>query len=178
MTKAIIGYFRRHDQARDAIRALFAAGIDSHAISVLARSPVEAHELHQETGAAEDLERIIQHHPLGDVLDLLGEVESLLVPGFGGVLASGDLLTRIKADLEGTRGHLEPAEERGAITGALVGLGVPVDEAAHMERVMDSGQVLVVVHGAYDAAAARAALRPNKVETSRGAFRRYDHRGI
>ena len=167
MTKATVGYFRRHEQARDAIRALIAAGIDRHAISVLAQSPVEAHELHQETGAAEDLERIIQHHPLGDVLDMLGEVESLLVPSFGGVLASGDLLTRIKADLEGIRGHDGADEERGAITGALVGLGVPVDEAAHLERVVDSGEVLVVVHGTYDAAAAKAALRPNKVDTSR-----------
>jgi hypothetical protein len=164
--KPTVGHFRHHEQARQAIRALDAAGIDRHAISVLTRSPTEAHELHQETGAAEDLERIIQRHPLSDVLDIIGEVESILVPGFGGVLASGHLLTRIKVDLEDIRGRGGPKEERGAITGALVGLGIPVDEAARLERAVDSGQILVVVHGRYDAAAARAALLTSTAHTS------------
>jgi Heat induced stress protein YflT len=146
-----VGLFATYQQARDAIGALKAAGISPGAISVLARSPREARALHRETGAAEDLEAAVRHNLLRDVLALVGQIESVLVPGFGGVLGSGDLITAIRV-----RGPAD--EDRGAIAGALVGLGVPVQQAADLEQAVAQGQILVVVHGAYDAAAARAAL--------------------
>lgn len=143
--------FTRHAQARDAIRALTQAGISARAISVIARSPVEVQRLHLEAGAAEDLAATVRRDVLSEVLDVLGSIESLLVPGFGGVLITGDLFSHVSAVVEELR-------EGGAITAALVRLGVPAGEAAGLEHAVDEGQTLVVIHGTYDVRSARAAL--------------------
>src|SRR5262249_13031712 len=52
--------FRRHEEARDAIRALTKTGVRPRAISVIARSTLEVRALHRETGAAEDLEEKVR----------------------------------------------------------------------------------------------------------------------
>jgi hypothetical protein len=141
--------FRDHAHARDAIRALEAAGIEPASISVVARSASEADRLEHDTGASEDLEDATQHrHRLLDFVGWLGRVESAAVPGFGAVLGTGDLWQ----DVSGA------GSARGAITGALVGRGVPVDTAADLERAVFQGQILVVVHGAYNRAAVQSVL--------------------
>jgi hypothetical protein len=129
--------FAGHEQARAAITALEAAGIEARAISVLAPSAAEARALDRETGAAEDLQKAVRAHPLRDLLDWLGRIEAVAVPGFASVLATGDLGLHLARS--------SPA--RGAITAALVDLGVPVDEAAQLERAVHDGRILVVVHG-------------------------------
>jgi hypothetical protein len=145
---AVARVFAGHEQARDAIQALKASGVEPHAISVVARSSAEARALDHETGAAQDLEEAVKAHPLRDLLDWLGRIEAVAAPGFASVLATGDLGLHLTRE--------SPA--RGAITAALVDLGLSVDEAAHLEREVLDGQILVVVHGAFDTAAARSAL--------------------
>jgi hypothetical protein len=125
-------------QARQAIQALRSAGVPGDAISVLSRSTDDADEIERLTGASDDLEdAVVRHHPVADFVDWLGRVESVVVAGFGAVLGTGDLWQDV------ARG----AHNRGAITGALVGLGVPVDEAARFEESVQRGVVLLVVHG-------------------------------
>lgn len=143
--------FTSHAQARDAIRALTQAGIKPQAISVIARSPVEVHTVREETAVAKDLEADVMRGVFSEVVDVLGSVESLLVPGFAryGVLITGDLASHIKTVVEDNRAG-------GAIAASLVGLGVPADRAAAMERAFREGEILVVVHGADDTRAARA----------------------
>jgi hypothetical protein len=138
-----------HEQARDAIRALQAAGVQPRAISVVTRSPADADTLEHDTGASEDLEHASHQDRLTGFVDWLGRVGGVAVPGFGAVLGTGDLWRDISVAGSG----------RGSITGALVGVGVPVDEAADLERAVFAGQILVVVHGAYDVAAANSALQ-------------------
>jgi hypothetical protein len=150
---AVVRVFADHEQARDAIQALKASGVEPHVISVVARSSAEARALEHETGAAQDLEEAVKAHPLRDLLDWLGRIEAVAAPGFASVLATGDL------GLHLTRAS--PA--RGAITAALVNLGLSVDEAAHLEREVLDGQILVAVHGTFDAAAARSALEMNSM---------------
>jgi hypothetical protein len=82
----------------------------------------------------------------------VGSIESLLVPGYGGVLITGDLMSHVNAVMEDMR-------EGGAITAALEALGVPPDDAAALEQAVADGQTLVVVHGEYDPRSARAALQ-------------------
>jgi len=144
----IVRSFADHQQARAAVEAFKARGIEPQAISIVARSRAEAHLLDQETGAGQDLEEAVRAHPMRDLLDWLGRVEAFVVPGFSAVLATGDL------GLHLARGS--PAS--GAITAALVDLGVPVDEAARLERDVLDGRILVVVHGPSAVAAAAAAL--------------------
>jgi hypothetical protein len=140
---AVVRVFAGHIQAREAIRALEAAGVDRETISVVTRSTGEAETLEQDTGASEELEQATQHrHPLADFVEWLGKVESVAVPGFGAVMGTGDLLQ----DVSMAGGN------RGAITGALVGLGIAVDAAADYERAVFEGQILVVVHGSLDPA--------------------------
>lgn len=141
--------FTNHAQARDGIRAITQAGTNPRAISVIARSPVEVHTLHEETAVAEDLEAEVMRGLFAELVDVLGSVESLVVPAFGGVLITGDLAAHINAVMDDIR-------EGGAIAAALVGVGVPADQAATLERAVGKGDILVVVHGADDTREAQA----------------------
>lgn len=143
--------FATHQTAGDAIRALEAAGVDPRSISVVTRLPAEAQTLEHETGASEDLENASHRDRLGQFVDWLGRVGSVAVPGLGPVLGTGDLWRDISIAGSG----------RGSITGALVGVGLPVDEAADLERAVFQGQILVIVHGAYDPATAERVLHPS-----------------
>jgi Heat induced stress protein YflT len=145
----IVGVFREHLQARDAILALEVAGIEPDAISVLARAPGEARSLDLETGASRNLEGVTGNHRVHDVLDWLASIGGAL-PGFGPVAGTGNL------GLDVARAR----SERGAVTGALVGLGLAVDEAQRFEALVLAGQILVVVHGTANPSAARTALWP------------------
>jgi hypothetical protein len=141
--------FDRFPDARDAIHALEAAGVDARAISVVTRSPRDAETLEHDTGASDDLEDAsVDRGRLEQFVDWLGRVESVAVPGFGAVLGTGDLWQDIQVAGSG----------RGSITGALVGCGVQVDDAARLEQAVFEGKILVVVHGAQDAAAIQRAL--------------------
>jgi hypothetical protein len=64
--------FLSDQQALDAIRALTRAGVSPDEISVLARSSAEVHRLHDETGAAEDLEAGVNRDTGQEILDVLG----------------------------------------------------------------------------------------------------------
>jgi hypothetical protein len=145
----IVGVFREHALARDAILALEAAGIEPEAISVLARAPGEARSLDRETGASRDLEGVTSSHRMHDVLDWLASIGGAL-PGFGPVAGTGNLGLKVA----------RARSNRGAVTGALVGLGLSPDEAERYEGQVLAGQILVVVHGTADPSAARAALWP------------------
>lgn len=145
----IVGVFREHGAARDAILGLEAAGIEPEAISVLARAPGEARSLDLETGASRDLEGVTSTHRVHDVLDWLASIGGAL-PGFGPVAGTGNLGL-----------HVARAQsDRGAVTGALVGLGLAVDDAERYEAEVLAGHILVVVHGTANPAAARSALWP------------------
>ena len=146
---AIARAFSDYAQAQAAVRALQAAQVSPRSISVVARSPSEADRLERDTGVSEDLEDATQHrHRFADLVDWLGRVESAVVPGFGAVLGTGDLWQDVTVGGNG----------RGSITGALVGLGVPIDEASNLEQAVASGQILLVVHGAFDVAAVHSIL--------------------
>jgi hypothetical protein len=147
----IVGVFDEHLKARDAILALEVAGIEPEAISVLARAPGEARSLDLETGASRDLEGVTSNHRVHDVLDWLASIGGAL-PGFGPVAGTGNL------GLEVARSQ----SARGAVTGALVGLGLSVDEAERHEAAVLAGQILVVVHGTANPSAARSALWPQR----------------
>ena len=141
--------FTTYPEARAAIVALEASGVDPRAISVVTRSPRDAETLEHDTGASDDLEDAAYRNRLGRFADWLGRVGSAAVPGLGPVLGTGDLWQDVALAGRG----------RGSITGALVGAGVPVDEASRLETAVFDGQILVVIHGAYDPAKVQAAFQ-------------------
>lgn len=140
--------FASHEQARAAIEALKAVGVEAHAMSVVTRSHAEAELLDRETGVGQDLEDAVQAHPLRDLLDWLGRIEAITVPGFSSVLATGDLGLHLSA--------ASPAP--GAITAALAELGLSVDEATRLEQAVLDGGILLVVDGAAAASASAQAI--------------------
>jgi hypothetical protein len=143
--------FTNAQAAREAILALQANGVDPRTISVVTRLPRDAETLGHSTGASDDLEDASLHRGrLAQFVDWLGKVESATVPGFGAVLGTGNLWQDVQLSGSG----------RGSITGALVGTGIAVDEAAQLEAAVYSGQVLLVVHGAYDPATVNRILQP------------------
>jgi hypothetical protein len=146
---AVTRLFTSYQQARDAIRALEAAGVSPKSISVVTRSPRDAETLEHDTGASDRIEDAsLDRSRFQQFVDWLGQVESVAVPGFGAVLGTGDLWQDVQVAGSG----------RGSITGALVGAGVPVDAAASLERAVLEGQILVVVHGHYNSAAVQRVL--------------------
>jgi len=146
--------FTSAEAAREVIRRLESNGVDPRSISVLTRQRKEADSLEQQTGASDDLEDVtVRRGRLQQFVDWLGQVESAAVPGFGAVLGTGNLWQDVQVAGNG----------RGAITGALVGAGVPVDTASNLEEaVTHRGQILVVVHGDYDESDVNAALPPSE----------------
>ena len=124
-------------EAREAILALQQNGVDPQTISVVTRSPRDTERL-EESGANDDLEDASVHRGrLSQFVDWLGKFESATVPSFGTILGTGDLWQDVRAAGVGN----------GSITGALVGAGLSVDEAAELENaVVREGRVLVVVH--------------------------------
>jgi hypothetical protein len=130
--------YRDATHARRAIEALEGAGVGPSAISLVSRSTTQAEELEHATGASDDLQDATEHrHRWQDVVDWLGRLESYAVPSFAGVMGTGSLWNDIA----------RAADQRGAITGALVGLGIDVDDAKRFEESVREGQILVVVHG-------------------------------
>jgi len=130
--------FNTHAEAREAIRVLEAAGLSPDDISVVTRNPAVAETLEHDTGVSDELEDVtLHHHRLADLVDWLGRVESAAVPGFGAVLGTGDLWRDVALAGRG----------RGSITGALVGRGFSVDEAASLEAAVFDGKILVVIQG-------------------------------
>ena len=147
-SQPITRVFKSYQAARDAIRALEAGGVGAAHISVVTRSAREADTLEYDTGASEDIEGAAVRSRLRQFVDWLGKVESATVPGFGAILGTGDLWQDVQLAGSG----------RGSVTGALVGCGVPVDDADRLEQAVFSGHILVVVHGAADPASAAAIL--------------------
>jgi hypothetical protein len=140
--------FESYAEARDAVQALRASGVSPSAISAVTRSPEDAETLERDAGTSDDLEDASHRGRLDEFVGWLGRLESAAVPGFGAMLGTGDLWQDVQLGGQG----------RGSITGALVGCGVTVDEAAQLEQAVFEGRILLVVHGSYDRAAVDKAL--------------------
>jgi hypothetical protein len=148
---AVTRIFASSQAAREAILALQSSGIDPRAISVVTRLPRDTDTLEDTTGVNDDLEDASHERSrLAQFVEWLGKLESATMWPLGGILGTGDLWQDVQVAGSG----------RGSITGALVGAGIPVDEAASLEQAVQSGQTLVVVHGAYDAATVNRVLQP------------------
>jgi len=85
---------------------------------------------------------------LGGALGWLTGAGALAIPGVGALIAAGAILATLTgAALGGTLGGL---------TGALIGMGIPEDEAERYESHVQSGKVLVSVHFDNDTESERA----------------------
>jgi hypothetical protein len=134
----VVGAFADRAQAQAAVRDLEAAGFRDDQIGVAGRDDSSGPALDQATGS-----RIAEGAGIGAVtgagvgaLWALGLAAGVL-PAVGPVIAGG-LLMSILASSGG-------AATVGTVVGALIGLGVPEDEADYYESEFQAGRVLVTV---------------------------------
>jgi hypothetical protein len=134
--------FDHIDQAESAINDLKLAGFTPDSISVVTRKPaaeVVETEVDDETEAGQGaLAGAIGGGTLGAVLGWLLAGGTALIPGVGPVIAAGIFGATISGALLG--GTL------GGVSGALVGQGVPKEDAEEYETYMKDGRTLVTVH--------------------------------
>ncbi len=137
MERVVLGVLPSYELARSAIAEMEQAGVAARAISVLAREPHDARRLAEDTGTDAALESAVTNDRVADFLGWLTGIGAAVVPAVGPDVATGTLGATLPAAQAGTG--------RGSVTGALVGLGLPVDLAAECEANVADGDIVVVV---------------------------------
>jgi hypothetical protein len=134
-----IGVFHDARHAQEAVRALEAAGFRDDQVGVLSRQTEGAEGKATEGRALHAAEGAVAGVAAGagvGALWALGIAAGLL-PGIGPVIAGG-LLASVLASAAG-------GAAVAGIVGALIGLGIPEEEARYYEGEFHSGRTLVVV---------------------------------
>ncbi|MFN2378153.1 MAG: DUF3341 domain-containing protein [Candidatus Binatia bacterium] len=151
MSKAILCIATTLNQARNITDSLKSAGFNQDDISVLLADEEEtSHFARTEdtrvpegaaTGASAG-------GLLGGALGWLVGAGALAIPGAGPFLAAGPILSAL--------GGLAVGATAGGVGGALVGVGIPDEDAKRYESRLRDGNILISVHTDDGAEAARA----------------------
>lgn len=180
--RTLIGLFDHRDQAEQAVRALLDAGFRQGDISVTMQDRDEMRAMAESTGtqAAEGAGAgAVAGTVLGGIAGLLVGAGLLVIPGLGPILAAGPFAAAIgsAAAIAGTAAAgAGIGAAAGGLVGALVGLGIPEEEANVYAEGVRRGGILVLLRTAdtseYDRA--REILRQNgavDVEARAGEYR-------
>ncbi|MDN4076104.1 MULTISPECIES: general stress protein [Fictibacillus] len=138
--KKVIGVFSTEEEAVSAINSLRERGYDEEDISVIAQDKEERRHIEDETGtkAGEGAAAgAATGGVLGGVGGLLAGVGALAIPGIGPIVAAGPIAA--------TLGGAAIGAGAGGLVGALVGMGVPEEEAEEYQNYVESGKILVLV---------------------------------
>lgn len=151
MSKAILCIATTQNQARSITDSLKDAGFSNDDISVLLADKGETSDFAREedtrvpegaaTGASAG-------GLLGGALGWLVGIGTLAIPGAGPFLAAGPILSAL--------GGLAVGATAGGVGGALVGVGIPDEDAKRYESRLRGGNILLSVHTDDDDDAARA----------------------
>ncbi len=143
----IVGVFHDSARALAAVQELEGKGFSRNAIGVLSPS----HKRADQVAHAGHVESEPGMASIADeVAAALAGVGAFAVPGIGPVSSTGMLAAALDSATSG--------EGEGAITGALVGMGISVDAASQYEDAVRGGGILVVVDAGARAAEARQVL--------------------
>jgi hypothetical protein len=169
--KTVVGIFETAQEARDAVERLREAGVPQDNISLAMREAADTTAAGETDPAdSEKNARAAGEHPaesaakgmaegalagagIGAVVGLAAVGVSLLIPGLGAIILGGP----IAAAAAGAGIGMAP----GTLIGALIGAGVPEDEATSYAKHIEAGQIIVSAHvEPGDEARARTALTP------------------
>jgi Heat induced stress protein YflT len=150
--RTFVAAFADPDQARAALQELVDAGVPPGSISVLAHNRRDSERLAHEAGVDDRLAASAWNNRFEDFLGWLSGIGAAVVPGVGPDVATSTLAASFRAG--------EAGAGEGSLTGALVGLGVPVEEAQGYEEQLTAGRIIGVVRATPDrAGAVEAVLR-------------------
>jgi outer membrane lipoprotein SlyB len=169
--RTIAGLFSDRESAQRAIEELKAAGFPGSAIGVAMRDRTAADELVEETGtvaAGGATTGLIGGSLLGGVVGYLVGLGALAIPGIGPVVAGGALAAAFGIAGGTAVAGVGIGAAAGTILGALIGMGIPEEEARHFETGVRSGGTIVTVAAGDRAIEALAILERNGADSGPG----------
>ncbi|GGA15428.1 general stress protein [Psychrobacillus lasiicapitis] len=142
MNNHIVGVYENEQQAVEVVEELKAKGYTTEEISVIAKNIEELSEFSQEVKPS-TRDGAIAGAVTGGAIGIAGVLAGLstiLIPGFGAVLAAGPILTTIGGAVIGANAGA------GGLKHALMEIGVPDDEAERYSNDAEEGKILVFLH--------------------------------
>lgn len=152
-TETVVGLFDSQADAERAIKRLKDEGFSENQIGVAMRDRGAQKDLIEGTGtqAAEGAATgALSGGVLGGAIGLLAGVGALAIPGIGPIIAGGALASTLAGAGIGAAA--------GGLLGALVGMGVPEEDAKHFDQGFQAGGTLVTVNAGSRAEEARSCL--------------------
>lgn len=137
--QTVIGVFRNHVAARRAVERLIDEGFNEDKVGVIAQDPEHRYVEEGDEGshAGEGAAIGAGAGAAGGALWALGIAAGLL-PAIGPVIAGGTLAAIIASAGVGAAA--------AGVAGALIGMGIPEEEAKYYEKEFHRGNSLVTVH--------------------------------
>lgn len=149
-TTMVIGVFSEREDAENAIDELHDLDFEAKDISIMTKSPEEAHIIEGNTGspiAEGTATGAATGGVIGGIAGLLVGLGAIAIPGFGALLIGGPLAGAL--GLTGAAATTVSGAVTGALAGglfgALVSLGIPEEDARVYEEHLQQGGILIAV---------------------------------
>ena len=142
MKNNVIGVYESEQQVKEVVEDLKEKGYTTEEISVIARNSNRDSEVTQEVKPSTK-DGAIAGAVTGVAIGLAGVLVGLstvLIPGFGAVLAAGPIMTTIGGAVVGAN------SSAGGLKHALMEIGVTDDEAERYSADVENGKILVLLH--------------------------------
>jgi hypothetical protein len=160
--KTIGALFTSRDEAEQAINALKDRGFRGDQIGIAMRDRTQQGELMEDTGskaAAGATTGAVGGGLLGGIVGFLVGVGALAIPGIGPIVSAGVLTATLGTVGATTLAGAGIGVAAGGIVGALVGMGIPENEAKYFDTGFRKGHVLVTVNAGDRSAEAAEVLQ-------------------
>jgi uncharacterized membrane protein len=138
----IIGVYENEQQVVEVVEDLKKKGYTTEEISVIAKNTKKLPEIAEEIKPSTK-DGAIAGAATGGAIGLAGVIAGLstiLIPGFGAVLAAGPIITTIGGAVIGANSGA------GGLKHALMELGVTDSEAERYSKDAEEGKILVFLH--------------------------------
>lgn len=170
----VAAIFQDRTQAERAIDGLRQAGFAGDQIGVALRDRHETGQLVEDTGA-NAVEGAVSGALGGGLLGgvagfLVGLISALAIPGIGPIVAGGALASALGAAGGTAVAGAGIGAAAGGLVGALSGMGIPEEEARHLETGFRAGGVLMTVNAGHRATEALGVLERFGGDTGLGAM--------
>ncbi|MBM7649595.1 putative membrane protein [Bacillus ectoiniformans] len=138
--KQVVGIYDNQNEAVAAIEDLKRQGFTSDEISIVSKEREEVDYVEETTDTKAE-EGAAAGAATGGVLGGLAGIAAgagaLAIPGIGPIIAAGPIVAGLTGAAAGAGA--------GGLTGALVGLGIPEEDAEHYNTEVKEGKMLVLV---------------------------------
>ncbi|WP_338470856.1 general stress protein [Niallia sp. XMNu-256] len=142
MKSHVIGVYETEQQVAKVVENLKEKGYTTEEISVMAKHTDERSEITEEVKPS-TTDGAIAGATTGAAIGLAGIIAGLstvLIPGFGAVLATGPILTTVGGAIVGANAGA------GGLKNALIRIGISDEEAERYAKDAQDGKILVILH--------------------------------